>query len=358
MDNAYNHLDGQTDRQTDISFCLPVYNVKDFLEDCLLSIQGQDLEKHNIAYEILCLDDGSSDGSYEFLLENAKTVPQLKVFKNPENKGVSYTRNSLTQMARGKYIWYVDPDDMLYGDATIFLMDIAKETNADIVLANYLKIEENERYKEIKVEHKDLIDYRYCETENWDWLPDKNGESRMFSLCRGIFRKSFLDENELRLNPAILLMEDALFFYELKKKRPYIIKAEFCCYQVRERRGSAMRKGRIDIEEQKKRYNSMLSLALIYKTYAYEENEVEIEAEKKFYEIGAQVVRMLVRIDDEKFIKEELKNLKRQGIYPESLKRIKLISLKEKTINFLLKIEPFFWLYHWIYINYDKNRKE
>ena len=61
----------QTDRPL-LSFLLPVYNVESYLEDCLQSIEEQNLEEYGVSYEILCLDDGSSDGSYEFLLEKRK----------------------------------------------------------------------------------------------------------------------------------------------------------------------------------------------------------------------------------------------------------------------------------------------
>lgn len=332
MDVEYNHLD----RQTDISFCLPVYNVKPYLDDCLQSIVNQNLENSNIAYEIFCIDDGSKDGSYEFLLDKAKAISQLRVEKNEDNKGVSYTRNRLMCEAKGKYIWFVDPDDMIYGEVAVKLIDLIEKCDADIVLANYTKIDAHEKYKKKGNLKFGEIEYKVVTADTWDWLPDRAGESRMFSLWRGIFKKKFLLDNKLFLNEKVVLMEDALLYYELKWKNPIIVKVELCCYQVRQRPGSAMRATE-DIDRQKRIFESTKNLIYTYQTYAYCREEIEMEAEQKIYSLVKQAILLLSRIKDKAYVKEGIKELKAKKLYPKFLKNTNGYSAREKVMFFLLR---------------------
>ena len=83
-----------------ISFCLPVYNVVNFVEECLQSIVSQCFV--GMGYEILCLDDCSTDGSYELLKRFTDRYPNMKVLQNERNLGVSFTRNELIRKACGK----------------------------------------------------------------------------------------------------------------------------------------------------------------------------------------------------------------------------------------------------------------
>ena len=337
MNREDNFLETTNEKDILISFCLPVYNVKQFLEDCLKSIEGQNLEQNNISYEIFCIDDGSSDGSYEFLLEKAKTIPQLRVLKNEENKGVSYTRNRLTREALGEYIWYVDPDDMLYPCVAEKLFDLAEKEKADVLLGNYLKVKETVPYEEKDEINISEIEYCVPEIGDWSWLPDKKGESRMFSLWRGLFKRDFLIKNELFLNEKVVLMEDALLYYEMKRKAPKIVKIEIVCYQVRQRAGSAMRSKGNDLKRIKKGYESSLELVRVYKEYAYSFGEVEIEAENRMKELFKSNIFALTKIKDFKYVRTKLKEMKERKEYPEMLKKITSSSFKERALFFLFR---------------------
>ena len=78
-------------RQVDISFCLPIYNVEKWVEDCINSIVGQELS--NLNYEIVCVDDCSTDNSLEVIHRLAEKHPQIVVVSSKQNQGVSATRN-------------------------------------------------------------------------------------------------------------------------------------------------------------------------------------------------------------------------------------------------------------------------
>lgn len=110
----------------DITVIVPVYNVADYIDQCMETVTGQTL--HNI--EILLIDDGSADHSLDKCWKWAEKDPRITVFHR-ENDGVASARNFGVQMARGEYIAFVDPDDWLDPEYLEKLWDAAKEANAD-----------------------------------------------------------------------------------------------------------------------------------------------------------------------------------------------------------------------------------
>lgn len=98
----------ETNNPYDISVIIPVYNVKPYLTDCLNSIVKQ--SKENI--EIICIDDCSSDGSPELLEQMALKDHRIQVIKNAENRGRLYARKQGVLAAKGKYIMFLDGDDL------------------------------------------------------------------------------------------------------------------------------------------------------------------------------------------------------------------------------------------------------
>lgn len=117
------------------SIIVPVYNVKDYLTQCIESIISQDYED----YEILLIDDGSNDGS-ESLCDKFETkLSHCKVF-HKANGGLSDARNVGLQEARGSYIWFIDSDDYLIDDKAFSkVADVIREEKVDVVLFSYKK---------------------------------------------------------------------------------------------------------------------------------------------------------------------------------------------------------------------------
>ena len=92
-----------------VSVIVPVYNVEKYLAKCLDSLVFQTIDKSEM--EIICINDGSTDSSLEICREYEKKYPCIKVFSK-ENEGLSATRNYGIKKARGKYMMYIDSDDM------------------------------------------------------------------------------------------------------------------------------------------------------------------------------------------------------------------------------------------------------
>ncbi len=119
-----------------ISFCIPVYNVKDYIGACIHSIYAQNL----LYFEIICVDDCSTDGSLEELKRIAENHQEITVLSNASNRGIGYTRNRAIQNSTGKYLWFVDADDMLVPDTAGLYYEIAEKTRADVVLGKCICI--------------------------------------------------------------------------------------------------------------------------------------------------------------------------------------------------------------------------
>lgn len=112
-----------------VSVIIPVYNVEEYLRDCLDSVISQTLQ--NI--EIICVNDGSPDHSDLILAEYEARDARIKVVNQP-NGGLSVARNTGMAIARGKYISFLDSDDMLKPDALELLYNRAESDNLDQII--------------------------------------------------------------------------------------------------------------------------------------------------------------------------------------------------------------------------------
>ncbi|MDJ0832705.1 MAG: glycosyltransferase family A protein [Gammaproteobacteria bacterium] len=120
--------------ETEISIIVPVFNVADYIEPCLDSLAQQDFE---YSYEVLLIDDASTDTSAQHCEQYASRYPDIFTFiRNAENSGVSVTRNKGLSLCSGNYFMFVDPDDILPLTALSTLHRLAREFNAEIVKGN------------------------------------------------------------------------------------------------------------------------------------------------------------------------------------------------------------------------------
>lgn len=118
-----------------VSVIVPVYNVEEFLDQCLESIVGQTYQK----LEIILIDDGSSDSCPQKCDIWAEKDSRVKVF-HKKNAGVGYARNDGLNMSKGSYITFVDSDDYLERDAIEIMVERMKQDQSDLVVAQCAKI--------------------------------------------------------------------------------------------------------------------------------------------------------------------------------------------------------------------------
>ncbi len=122
-----------------ISIIVPIYNAEKYLSKSIESLIHQTLNE----IEIILVDDGSKDKSADICKEYAKRDERIKVIIK-ENEGQAKARNTALEIAKGKYIMFLDSDDMYEKDACEVMYNLAEEKQADYVSANYIMIDEND----------------------------------------------------------------------------------------------------------------------------------------------------------------------------------------------------------------------
>ncbi|MCI7555741.1 MAG: glycosyltransferase [Bacteroidales bacterium] len=118
-----------------LSYILPIYNVEQYLAQCLDSIFSQDLPEDE--YEVICVNDGSTDGSRKILEQYQSMHINMQILTFEQNRGLSAARNEGIRIARGKYIWLVDSDDFIGTNVTSQLLQRAEADELDVLLFNY-----------------------------------------------------------------------------------------------------------------------------------------------------------------------------------------------------------------------------
>ena len=137
-----------------ISIIVPIYNVEKFLPRCLDSLLAQTFPD----FELLLIDDGSKDRSGDICDKYALKDQRIRVF-HKENGGVASARQLGVDEARGEYSIHADGDDWVEPDMLQCFYDKAKETNADIVIADYyLQINNQQIYKLQKMKSNNPIE--------------------------------------------------------------------------------------------------------------------------------------------------------------------------------------------------------
>ncbi len=184
-----------------ISIIVPVYNVEKYLSICLDSLINQTLND----IEIICINDGSTDGSLEILNEYAKKDTRIKIITQ-KNQGLSMARNNGLKEAKGEYISFIDSDDWIDTKMYEIMYQQAKEDNSEIVVCN-LKLEKDNK------------------TETYSYWPiKKNGlinreetQSYLFKhpsyAWNKIYKKTFLLNHNLQFLKGILY-EDVPFWVQ------------------------------------------------------------------------------------------------------------------------------------------------
>lgn len=138
-------------QDTVLSIIVPVYNVEKYLKTCINSLLEQKLD----AYEIILVDDGSTDSSGGICDEYAKKHEKIQVI-HKKNGGLSSARNTGIENAVGKYIGFVDSDDYIMPEMYKNLIEVAKMCNAQMVMSRYFCFENQSDLEKISINLKEV----------------------------------------------------------------------------------------------------------------------------------------------------------------------------------------------------------
>lgn len=190
-----------------VSVLVPVYNVEKYLRQCLDSLVGQTLAD----IEIVCVNDGSTDGSPAILEEYARADRRVVVV-NKANGGLPSARNAGLNVARGRYVGFVDGDDYVAPEMFQKLYEAAETNDADIVICGgHLFPGEEQAPKWLKdtLSPQNIV-YKAGGT---DALFKERGAKPF--LWRDFVRRDLIERNAFRLDEEIVVGEDQAFQFKI-----------------------------------------------------------------------------------------------------------------------------------------------
>lgn len=203
-----------------VSIIVPFYNTEKYLERCLNSIVLQTFRD----YEVILIDDGSTDRSYKIAEKYSSKYKNFKLYKQ-KNRGVACARNKGLLMAEGEYIAFVDSDDFIDKHYLRQMVCAALRTGADIICCNFYWVYHN------KIPIKNYINYKIGLFSNMEALNMIIADTFMQSyLWNKLWKKDlFVNFNEkfpdmffediatsfkmVYYSNKIYIMEDALYYY-------------------------------------------------------------------------------------------------------------------------------------------------
>ena len=229
---------------TKYSFIIPVYNCGAYLSDCVDSIREVDISD----YEILLIDDGSTDGSGELCDELAKQFSEIRVI-HQANAGASAARNRGIRAACGEKILFLDADDSIEPELLRTVLTDERGDQADLTIFGLTF----DYYKNGKCYRRDPLWYPFngiLSKEQWGEafgeLFEKNSLSPIWNK---VFKRDILIQNRLELNENMFLYEDFEFVLRYMQHCDWIWNVPKAIYHYRqsEDEGNAKRRlARID----------------------------------------------------------------------------------------------------------------
>lgn len=212
----------------EISIIIAVYNVERYLRQCLDSLINQTF--NNI--EIICIDDGSMDNSFNILNEYKEKDDRIIIIEQ-KNQGPGVARNKGLDIAKGKYIMIVDPDDWLELNTCELAYNQIEKNQNDFVMFDYKKyIEETNKFIEKEnhfLPYKDVINEPNINLRDLKTNFFLNGYS-----CMKLYNKKFLKDNNIRYSELYLCEDGAFSFVALLLSKSFsILNIPLYIYRIR-----------------------------------------------------------------------------------------------------------------------------
>ena len=184
-----------------ISIIIPVYNVEEYIKRCLDSL----VKNKKYIYEVILIDDGSTDNSAKICKEYATKDNFIKYFYQ-KNGGPSKARNKGLEFATGEYIMFVDSDDYIGNLKEV--QNIITENSSDYyIFLNMYKVINNKKVKN----NTKIQNGNYLRQNDKKTLIKLVKEELINSPCSKIYKKAIIDVNSVRFNDKYNMAEDLLF---------------------------------------------------------------------------------------------------------------------------------------------------
>lgn len=314
-----------------ISIIVPVYNSSKYLEECINSILNQTYKN----LEIILVNDGSTDGSLK-ICEKMKEKDKRVIVINKKNTGVSDTRNVGINIAKGKYIAFVDSDDVIEDNMIFSLYNIAIEKKVDVVRCNYReygtsnkgKLYDIEEKKFTKEEIENVIPYFITNIKNipayvWVLLINKD---KIVKFDRTLY---FMEDTEFVIR--LLLNIDSIYFSSL------------CLYNYRYNNQSASKNSKKVIDN----ILGILDSEKRIKHFLKENNLLNEELNKRMNATAFSLIISKIKLlSVDEINKKEIKEIFKLKEIKEILNNIEISNISKKILieYFCLKNNFFYGL--------------
>lgn len=204
-----------------VSIIVPIYNAEKYLDNCIQSVLRQTYTN----WELILIDDGSTDKSGRIAEEYGFADERITVF-HQKNLGVSLARNQGIDEATGNYVVFLDADDELIEDCLAKTVNIAEETNADVVAGR-------------SCENQELFQDRIIWTGAEALENSLKDHLFTYSACAKLIRREFIGKT--RFTPDIRINEDSYFVFQLLCKQNVFVLTNDVIYFYRANSESSSR---------------------------------------------------------------------------------------------------------------------
>lgn len=253
-----------------ISVIIPVYNVEKYLRECVDSVLAQSYKN----YEIILVDDGSTDTSGEICDEYAEGYTQVSVI-HKSNGGLSDARNTGLKHSSGEYVYFLDSDDFIVQAAFEKLVSLAEREQTDLIFFDAVSFEDADKNYNIAQRYvrKKQYDSKKGEELLCELLENKDFHSAV-PLC--FMRKDILEKNKLDFVDGIVY-EDMIFTYKLCMSSAVVAHCFESLYHRRYRESSIMTS-----KKNKRYFDSVCRVYADVLVFSIDENNVHMPVAKKY----------------------------------------------------------------------------
>lgn len=323
-----------------LSIIVPIYNASLYLERCIDSLLAQGLSVDE--YEILLINDGSTDNSLDICLDFQKKESAIvKVFLH-KNKGVSFTRNRGIKEAKGEYICFVDADDYLIPNGYRYLIDNYLERHIDVLSFWSMTLDKKQK-KHFKENNE--VNGKICyEITGRDFLKN-NVQTFIWS---SFYRSDFIKKHHLSFVSNMVIGEDVLFNINLYLKDPVIrmVSSRIYRYDLHEESVIHQR----DTRFIRKAIDSYLQMYRTIQTFI-DENAFDSDLCDGLRSImKSQFFPFLSRLFSSDYSVAEMKTI-RNGLIKKKVLPVDAVNAKEKIINIIFQTPRLIKVYEWSYLH-------
>ena len=243
---------------TKLSIIIPIYNVGDYISECLDSILNQSFKN----LEVICVNDGSTDNSLEILNDYKKRDERIVII-DKANEGSGVARNFGLQIARGEYVYFVDGDDLLTENALQLIVDEADKKQTDILIFGAYSYYDGKKKK--GGYSADKLPKKYLNKV----FSSKEIKRSLFKFpstaWTKLYRREFLLDNNIKFQEIRAGQDQLLFFHSMiKANRIALLAKNLYCYRKN-------RVGAVTACKKKRNYSPIYVFSAIEKLLKEEE---------------------------------------------------------------------------------------